>query len=201
MGFVPLRAGGASDLRDHRHAAYFTHGARLAWRLVAPRGTTTRVLPNRRHESEGVGSYWPSRPEKKVDQRTCLLNQILQDGPTQGTSFNRTRISEHTKSASCRSGSQEKLARRGGLVFLTSRFENRMFASRHSLKSIRSKVRFCRESFWKSIANRNRRWGFARCDDTLAVFQRELEKFDAPIWTPLAKKIIELCKSDAGVRL
>ncbi len=48
------------------------------WRLVAPRGfENPSIVDTKGMTSEGVGSYWPFAPGRKVEHANLLLNQIV----------------------------------------------------------------------------------------------------------------------------
>ncbi len=49
------------------------------WRLVAPRGDANpSIVDTEGMSSEGVGSYWPFTPGKRIDQANLLLKQIIE---------------------------------------------------------------------------------------------------------------------------
>ncbi len=48
------------------------------WRIVAPRGyANPSIVETEGLQSEGVGSYWPFAPGRRVPQANLLLRQVL----------------------------------------------------------------------------------------------------------------------------
>src|SRR5271157_27627 len=94
------------------------------WRLIAPRGDANpSIVETEGMQSEGVGSYWPSCPGRRVTQANLLLEQILNTNhilyilcPNQHIGAWKTRFMPEWLA-------REYLARRGSIKFPRSMVE------------------------------------------------------------------------------
>lgn len=88
------------------------------WRLVAPRGfDNPSIIDQSGMSSEGVGSYWPFAPGKKIRQANLLLDQFVQFNKMQYTLIPNQYIGAWRVGFMPQWLAREYLARRGSTRF------------------------------------------------------------------------------------
>jgi len=172
------------------------------WRLVSPRGhANPSIVDTEGMSSEGVGSYWPFAPGRRVDQANILLRQFRDCYRT------RYILTPNQHVGAWRTGfmpqwiARDYLARRGQSKFR----EDQLRPARcpllgYALEGIRIEGRNIQERFFQ--VDRQPEVGPEAYDRGARIltefFHRQIRKFQQEDLVPLGHEIIECCLANGS---
>ncbi|MFW6036076.1 MAG: DUF4914 family protein [Halothermotrichaceae bacterium] len=173
------------------------------WRLVAPRGYgNPSIVDTEGMSSEGVGSYWPFAPGKKIKQANLLLKQIVDTPEVRYVLIPNQHIGAWETGFMPEWITREYLARRGGAWFA----ENQLVPARspllgYALREVMIEGQNIEKEFLQ--VEKQEEVGEAAYDKGSQIiynfFKKYLEQFNKPELNPLGKEIIECFLSDGSV--
>lgn len=173
------------------------------WRLVAPRGhANPSIVKTKGMTSEGVGSYWPFAPGRRIDQANLLLKQII-DTPRM-----RYILCPNQHIGAWRVGFmpqwiiREYLARRGGAKFTGGQITPaRCPLLGYALKPIMVEGQTIGN--WFLQVEKQPEVGEGAYDRGAEIltefFHEQLTKFLETDLLPIGKKMIDCCLSDGSL--
>lgn len=173
------------------------------WRLVAPRGhANPSIVDEQGMSSEGVGSYWPFAPGRRVRQANLLLEQIQQTPHTRYILVPNQHIGAWEVGFMPQWLARDYLARRGAAQFK----EDQIVPARCPLLgyAIRlMRIEGVRVAHWFLEVNTQPEVGDDGYDQGAAIlrtfFRHELAQYLEPDLAPLGRQIIECCLADGSV--
>ncbi len=174
------------------------------WRLVAPRGhSNPSIVTAEGLSSEGVGSYWPFATGIKIRHANLLLELIEQTPGTRYALIPNQYIGAYHVGFKGEWIAREWMARRGGLRFREGQlFESRCPLLGYTLPGLRVNGQEMPRGFL--AVHEQLEVGTDGYDKGATIlrdfFLKELEQFDTPDLVPLGRKIIELCRANAGTQ-
>lgn len=169
------------------------------WRLVSPRGhNNPSIIQSQGMESEGVGSYWPFSPGRRVDQANLLLKQILDTPNTRYVLCPNQHIGAWKVGFMPNWIMREYLARRGYAKFSPKQIlPARTPILGYALRSMMVEGQTIGN--WFLRVEKQPEVGEEAYDEgariLLEFFHMHLTRFLEPDLLPLGKKIIDCCLS------
>lgn len=167
------------------------------WRLVAPRGhASPSIVETHKMSTEGVGSYWPFAPGRKVTQANLLLEQIQHTPRTRHILFPNQYVGAWEMGFMPQWLARDYLARRGPAKFRS----DQIVAARcpllgYALSSMR--IEGSGIAHWFLEVNTQPEVGDDGYDQGAAVleefFRSQLGQFLQPDLSDLGRRIIECC--------
>ncbi len=170
------------------------------WRLVAPRGyANPSIVDKEAMSSEGVGSYWPFAPGRRVRQANLLLTQIQQTPHTRYILFPNQYVGVWKMGFMPQWLARDYLARRGIARFRKDQIKPaRCSLLGYALQSMR--IEGVRLGHWFLEVNEQPEVGNEGYDRGAAIlrdfFHKELTQFLEENLQPLGRQIIECCLDD-----
>jgi len=173
------------------------------WRLVAPRGhANPSIVDEEAMSSEGVGSYWPFAPGRRVRQANLLLAQIQQTLHTRFILIPNQYVGVWEVGFMPQWLARDYLARRGVAQFRKDQIKPaRCSLLGYALQSMR--IEGVQVGHWFLEVNDQPEVGNEGYDKGAAIlrdfFHRELPQFLEDDLMPLGRQIIECCLDDGSV--
>ena len=174
------------------------------WRLVAPRGhSNPSIVGAEGLTSEGVGSYWPFATGTKVRHANLLIELIQNSLGTRYVLIPNQYIGAYKVGFMAEWISREWMARRGTLRFRDGQLhEARCPLLGYTPPGLRVNGQEMPRGFLS--VHEQLEVGTDGYDQGAEIlrefFLKELEQFDTPELNPVGRKIIELCRRNAGVQ-
>ena len=174
------------------------------WRLVAPRGYgNPSIVGTNKMSSEGVGSYWPFAPGKRVVQANLLLDQIQKTPRTRYILIPNQHVGAWRVGFSTEWLARDYLARRGSAKFRKDQIvPARCSLLGYALSSMR--IEGNRLSHWFLEVNTQPEVGDDGYDQGAAIlknfFDKHLKVFLQPDLNDLGRRIIECCFDNGSVQ-
>lgn len=167
------------------------------WRLVAPRGhENPSIVDTQGMSSEGVGSYWPFAPGRKVAQANLLLEQILKYPRTRHVLIPNQHIGAWRVGFMPQWIAREYLARRGSARFRSDQIRPARCAllgyAMHTLHVEGQQIPrwFLQVDTQPEVGPEGYDQGAQMLED---FFRRCLQDFLQPDLDPLGRQIIQCC--------
>ncbi len=173
------------------------------WRLVAPRGyANPSIVDEEAMSSEGVGSYWPFAPGRRVPQANLLLTQIQQTRNTRFILVPNQYVGVWEMGFMPQWLARDYLARRGVAQFRKDQITPaRCSLLGYALQSMR--IEGVRLGHWFLEVNVQPEVGDEGYDQGAAIlrdfFHKQLPQYLEPDLQPLGRQIIECCLDDGTV--
>jgi len=173
------------------------------WRLVAPRGyANPSIVDEEAMSSEGVGSYWPFAPGRRVRQANLLLTQIEQTPHTRFILVPNQYVGVWEMGFMPQWLARDYLARRGVAQFRKAQITPaRCSLLGYALQSMR--IEGVRVGHWFLEVNEQPEVGNEGYDQGAAIlkdfFHIQLQQFMEEDLLPLGRKIIQCCLDDGSV--
>ncbi len=173
------------------------------WRLVAPRGhANPSIVDEEVMSSEGVGSYWPFAPGRRVRQANLLLTQIQQTPRTRYILVPNQYVGVWEMGFMPQWLARDYLARRGVAQFRKDQIKPaRCSLLGYALQSMR--VEGVRLGHWFLEVNEQPEVGNEGYDKGAAIlrdfFHKELQQFMEDDLLPLGRQIIQCCLDNGSV--
>ncbi|MFW5999637.1 MAG: DUF4914 family protein [Halanaerobiaceae bacterium] len=167
------------------------------WRLVAPRGHgNPSIVDTEGISSEGVGSYWPFAPGRRVKQANILLQQILDTPGVRYILVPNQHIGAWKVGFMPQWLTREYLARRGGAWFSEEQLKPaRSPLLGYAIRQVMIEGRMLEKEFLQ--VEKQPEVGKEAYDQGAAMlyefFQEYLKKFLEEDLHPLGREIIECC--------
>jgi hypothetical protein len=173
------------------------------WRLVAPRGhANPSIVDKGGMSSEGVGSYWPFTPGRKVDQANLLLQQFVDSTQTRYILTPNQHIGAWKTGFMSEWLARDYLARRGHARFLSDQLvPSRAPLLGYALDSIRIEgINLPQELLQVETQPEVGNEAYDAGAEVLTkFFHEQISKFLQPDLEPLGRSIIECCLSNGSV--
>ncbi len=173
------------------------------WRLVAPRGhANPSIVDTVGMSSEGVGSYWPFTPGKRVAQANLLLSQFREAPATRYVVIPNQYIGAWETGFMPQWLVRDYLARRGHARFASDQtVPSRCPLLGYALQTMR--IEGSMISRWFLQVDTQPEVGPEAFDSGARIltdfFHEQLKKYLQPDLDKLGKEIIECCLSDGSV--
>jgi hypothetical protein len=173
------------------------------WRLVAPRGhANPSIVDTDGMTSEGVGSYWPFTPGKKVVQANLLLRQFVKSPLTRYVLTPNQHIGAWETGFMPQWLMRDYLARRGMATFRSDQLvPSRCPLLGYALQKMR--IEGTTIHHWFLEVDTQPEVGPEAFDEGARIltdfFHRELERFLQPDLDPAGREIIECCLAGGTV--
>ena len=173
------------------------------WRLVAPRGyANPSIVDEEAMSSEGVGSYWPFAPGRRVRQANLLLTQIQQTPHTRYILIPNQFVGVWEMGFMPQWLARDYLARRGVAQFRKDQITPaRCSLLGYALQWIR--IEGVRLGHWFLEVNEQPEVGNEGYDQGAAIlrdfFHNQLHQYMEPDLLPLGRQIIECCLDNCTV--
>ena len=167
------------------------------WRLVAPRGyANPSIVEVEAMSSEGVGSYWPFAPGRRVRQANLLLTQIEQTPHTRYILIPNQYVGVWEMGFMPQWLARDYLARRGVAPFRQDQITPaRCSLLGYALQSMR--IEGARLGHWFLEVNEQPEVGNEGYDKGAAIlkefFHKQLQQFMEDDLRPLGRQVIECC--------
>jgi hypothetical protein len=173
------------------------------WRLVAPRGhANPSIVDTDGMTSEGVGSYWPFTPGKRVVQANLLLRQFVKSPLTRYVLTPNQHIGAWETGFMPQWLMRDYLARRGMATFRSDQLvPSRCPLLGYALQKMR--IEGTTIHHWFLEVDTQPEVGPEAFDEGARIltefFHRELERFLQPDLDPAGREIIECCLAGGTV--
>ncbi len=173
------------------------------WRLVAPRGhSNPSIVTAEGLTSEGVGSYWPFATGTKVRHANLLLELIQNTPGTRYVLIPNQYIGAYKVGFMGEWMAREWMARRGSLRFRPGQLvESRCPLLGYTLPSLRVNGQEMPKGFLR--VHEQLEVGVEGYDAGAEILREflleELKQFESDDLVPLGRRIIDLCRNNAGV--
>ncbi len=173
------------------------------WRLVAPRGyANPSIVEEKAMSSEGVGSYWPFAPGRRVPQANLLLTQIQQTPNTRYILVPNQFMGVWEMGFMPQWLARDYLARRGVAQFRKGQLKpSRCALLGYALNSIRIEGVRLPSTFLE--VNEQPEVGNEGYDQGATIlkefFHNQLPQFLEDDLSPLGRQIIQCCLDDGSV--
>jgi hypothetical protein len=173
------------------------------WRLVAPRGhANPSIVDELAMSSEGVGSYWPFAPGRRVRQANLLLNQIRETPRTRYILVPNQHVGVWEMGFMPQWLARDYLARRGAAEFRPDQIKPaRCPLLGYALESMR--IEGVRVGHWFLEVHEQPEVGTEGYDAGAAIlrdfFRAQLPQFLEDDLLPLGREIIQCCLEDGSV--
>ena len=170
------------------------------WRLVAPRGhANPSIVDQEAMSSEGVGSYWPFAPGRRVRQANLLLTQIQQTPHTRYILVPNQYVGVWEMGFMPQWLARDYLARRGIAPFRDDQIKPaRCPLLGYALQSIR--IEGVRVAHWFLEVHEQPEVGNEGYDQGAVIlkdfFHKQVQTFLEDDLLPLGRQIIECCLQD-----
>jgi len=173
------------------------------WRLVAPRGhNNPSIVETEGMTSEGVGSFGPFLTGNRTNCANLLLEQIVSSPFTRYVVFPNQHIGCYKVSFMPQWIAREYIARRGSAKFKPEHLvPARLPLLGYCLESLKIDGQYVRSGLLRPETQSE--VGIEGYDKGAKMltdfFKRELANYDKKTLSPMGKKIVDLCLSDASL--
>jgi hypothetical protein len=173
------------------------------WRLVSPRGyANPSIVGGGGMESEGVGSYWPFATGKRITHANLLLEQIIKTPRMRYTLVPNQHIGVWKVGFKPQLIMREYLTRRGNAKFRSDQYQNARCPllgyelNYLTIEGAKIPSRFLQVHRQSEVGIEGYDSGAQILND---FFKKELQNFISTELSPVGKRIIDACMSDATV--